>query len=219
MLLNGLWIHPGRSAMLIQSTNIPAQATDWSEVLNFDLLDPTTGMLNSITFTIEAALSGQVNLENMDPANNTVMYTYQASFEALRPGTNTVFLSVLPSLSGNEMLDPFDGALDFSGPSGAMIPLSVSLTNSLTTTNALDLALFQGVGTVGFDMNAIGLHAVVGEVGKLDPQMLIVSDGQAVVTLTYDFTPIPEPSTLAFVGLAVGVMALRRRFSARAAAD
>ncbi|MEM7393356.1 MAG: choice-of-anchor E domain-containing protein [Verrucomicrobiota bacterium] len=199
-----------RATVITQMTNVTPMATDFTEPLTFNLFNPTSGVLTGITFRVESTLSGSINIENVDPDDfNQMNYSFEATINLIRPMTNTVLLSTMPSFTNTVVLNLFDGIIDFGGTSGTTIPLNIGATNSLFTMNPIDLALFTGTGTIIMNLGAIGMSTVVDESGKDDPVVQIFSDGGALVTLEYLF--IPEPNTLAYIGVAMAFCSFMRR--------
>jgi hypothetical protein len=206
---------PGRSdaAQIVQMDSVSLTTTDWSDALVFSQFDPSLGTLNSITVLLEGEVLGTIAFESLDNAPATITAELKAQITLTRPDA-TKLAVVVPTVQTVDMVAAFDGTIDFDLPSGkTYTDLAVSGSDSLTTPPpGDDLALFTGLGTISLPVTAVGQSNATGAGNLLASFM---TQAAAQVTLTYDYTPatVPEPSTLALVGLGlpVGLLLRRRR--------
>jgi PEP-CTERM motif len=211
-----------QAATITFSDSIPLTTTDWTDSVSIPLFDPSQGTLTSILFTLGGGIQGSIALENLDSSPIAVTGTLQAIITLERPD-NSDLAVVLPTASTSTVLDPFDGAIDFNGPSGESLT-GLASTASTTATSpppASDLTMFTGVGVVVLPVTAEGNSVATGS-GNL--ATVFLTSASANVDVTYTFTPagpvaVPEPSTLVSAAVA-GVMGLgvawRRRRRAAA---
>ncbi len=193
------------------SASIPLQTTNWDiNLAPIPLFDPSLGTLNSVEFMLTGEIEGDLRWESLDAAPTTVDLKLQATITLQRPD-NSVLVVTIPVANISDPVSAFDGLIDFGGTSGGeMLGLMASTTESFTTFDAADLALFTGVGNIVLPVSAEGTSTGSGAGNLL---LQFNTDAGAGVIVKYNFTPIPEPSTaLLVVGGLVGVgLVLKRR--------
>lgn len=178
-------------------------------------------LLNSVT--VELFHSGAVDVrgDNDDPANAAAVQALMSrSFLATGPdlftsGSHTLASEVVSLAADdgdggdNNVFDatPFDGT-DFGG-SLAYEDLLASLSNPSTAFYAT-----SGAGTVDFTIDAtlmdnnqqfIGAPPDAWQLEVLNPTL------EVEVHVTYDYSPVPEPTTLSFLALSGLVLTRSRR--------
>ncbi len=163
--------------------------TNWSQVLTLQQFDTSLGHLNSVTFNDLGLALTTLRVESLDATTSTITAS---------------------SGAGALQLSAFDGVIDFGGTSGAVIaPLSDTKSETFALLSAL--SLYEGPGTYGITVNAQGQTSASGS-GNLLSQ--VSTSAQALITVTYDYstTTVPEPASMALVGLGMmGLAAVRRR--------
>ncbi|WP_374494136.1 choice-of-anchor E domain-containing protein [Zoogloea sp.] len=189
----------------------PGVANSWNHSFALNRFDASLGVLNSVTFSYGGSVTSQFRLENLEARPVTLM---------TQAGANLVFYgpvsrSIAAYASASEAVDAFDGVVDYGGASGALIgPLTATNANTLAPLGAL--ADLIGVGRFTIDAQAFGSPTARGD-GQLAAD--IVTEITGWISVSYDYTPtvrdLPEPASMALVGIAVlGMGGLRRRRAA-----
>jgi hypothetical protein len=209
--------------------------------LVFNKFDPTQGTLNSVTLDMSYTSNRQVTITFTGPSAASVTTSSLSNpsqggtISIGNPGATTstagsLLSATLPVLkysvndstntSGQTTVYSTTGAagtlpLQAFNTSGAPVSSSQSGTASTTLTGA-QLALFTGSGQVGLPVFATNpmTQTATDQTAKASVQTL---DGVSL-TLTYNYTPnaVPEPSSVALLGLGGGGILLVRRFRRRA---
>lgn len=204
-------------AQSIQTRSLPLTDTDWSagtptslaNPLIFQKFDPSLGTLNSVTLsgTYAVAHSGTIRF---DTAGSIDLAVTNQSVKLTRPDSS-VLLSAAPADYGTTQ--------SYAGPT---FPRTFTVNPQTGTTaftpttlsGVADLAMFKAA-TAG---ETIRLPASASALGSSRTTSgngfgLVTTQVGLDVTLTYNYTPVPEPGTLAVVGLGVAgwLFAARRR--------
>jgi hypothetical protein len=153
-----------------------------------------------------------VNITGAGPGSGLFLFptqTFQntASFTSSTPGsfTTTPISTYFHSLPPGYVVPSQDQPLNLKD---AGAPLVTNITPG-----SPDFAKFLGAGTVMFDVVATAGYNVPNTSGNATGTSLTYAFPQ--VTLTYTYSTIPEPPTLALMGIAVGGFFLARRFRRR----
>ena len=192
-------------------SNVSLQSTSWTAYVFLQKFDPSLGTLNSIKFEIGGHVEGTARFESLDASATTVTMDLQAELKLQRPDLTTLVVTI-PVASTVTNATAFDGVIDFGGTSGkTWANLTADKSETATTTSAADKALFTGAGLIQLPVSATGQSAGSGA-GNLVLQFQTLAAGSAWVT--YDYTPVPEPSSL--LGLAgllspIGFVIRRRK--------
>ncbi len=179
--------------------------------------DPALGTLTKVTLTLDAETSaGSIAFDNEAASSSDVDLGIGAEVTATGPGTLAV--TAIPLQVGAGTVDgDNDGAADFigtdafsvAGGSGADSDMDMS---TLPATLALFIAGFLGeTFDTTIDPDVETFLSTSGGFGPIDP---VPGVTEGTVTVTYEFTPIPEPGTLALAGIGailLGLIGYRRR--------
>ena len=195
-----------QAATISFSDSYGLATTNWSQELTLQKFDTTLGHLNSVTFNYGGDVLTTLRVESLDATSSTITATSGAALIFGGPLSQTLSIGG----SGNILLSAFDGIIDFGGTSGAIVgPFSASKSETLTLLNAL--SAFQGLDTYGITVNAQGQTSASGA-GNLLTQVSTAALAQITVTYDYSTTTVPEPASMALVGLGMmGLAAVRRR--------
>ena len=193
------------------STSFGLEKTNWVAVLNLPQFDPSVGVLTGVNFMYDGRVETTFKIESLDGAASNIALSSSAGLTF-----SGLFADVLSAAGGlNVPLAAFDGVIDFGGTSGAS-PAPVIGTDSDQFNVAGSLAAYQGLGNLAaLTVAATGASGASGA-GNLISQIGTLAQVNVKVTYTYDpIRPpvVPEPGSLALVGLALaaaGVAARRK---------
>ena len=183
-----------------------------SSSLVFDRFDTSLGTLSSIGFQLVGHVEGSVGVENLGTAARTISTTLSATLTLTRPDASTLLITT-PTASTSDDLAAFDGIMDFGGASGRTHNnLFGDLMTSLTgPTSAADLALFSAPGTIALSLTGVSTSTDIGGANVLTSFDTSAS-ASIVVVYNYLAAPnpltVPEPSSLAVVGVGAGCVLL-----------
>lgn len=177
--------------------------------------DGSLGDLSKVTITLTGAIRGSAAAENLsDQSGTTTTLKLNAELIVSRPGGGALAIAS-PLADETDVLDIFDGTVDYAGLSGVSYPdldacdVVIEVLNA--PFSAADLALF--VGTAGealwLPCTAEGLSRATGG-GNLVTQF----STEALATVCVEYAYVPEPATMSLLGL--GALGLVRRKRKRA---
>lgn len=188
---------------ITQTESVALSTTDWTRNLVFNKFDPSQGTLTEVDFSLTGNVVGSAQFENTSGASATIKMQLRADLKLVRPD-NSVIITTIPIANTSDTVGAYDGVTDFAGSSGrSYTNLSASLTNTGFTTTGSDLALFAGPGTVTLPLSATGTSFASGA-GSLVAVFNTQAAGSA--TITYTFTPVPEPSSLFLTAMGGGAV-------------
>ena len=175
------------------------------------LFDPSQGTLTKVTLTLDANTSaGSIAWDNEADIPTDVTLGIGAAVTAVGLAGVTAIAIPLQLGSALGVAADNDGAADFVGTDSFSV---VGGTGSDSDMDMLvaGLAPYIGLGTFDVDVSSVveTFLSTTGGFGPIDP---VPGVTEGTVTVTYEFTPVPEPSTLLLmtVGLA-GFAWVRRR--------
>ncbi len=178
----------GGSNQVCATDTIQLQTTNWSASATVPKFDPALGVLQSVSFELRGDVLGSAAIESLDAQPSTVTTDYQAALTLTRPDNSLIVVSI-PTQQFVDNLSAFDGVADFAGTSGVTHGnISTSKTEFVTSSSALDLALFTGTsgnpGSIVLPISAAGSSNASGS-GNLITQFL--TDAGASVTVCYSY--------------------------------
>jgi len=185
-------------------------AVNWNHNLTLEQFDSSLGTLNQVTINYSGTTASNFQFESLDATSATLSFNNNGQF--LFGGLISDTLNTSGSTTVN--VSEFDGSIDFVGTSGGSVgPIIDSVSETLTTLTGL--AAYIGTGTFSINVIANGLSSVNGAgnlITRTNTQAL------ANIQVVYEYTAfpnqVPEPGSLALVGLAlacIGFSSLRRK--------
>jgi hypothetical protein len=174
--------------------------TDFSRTATLDQFNPALGTLNAVEIIQDAQISSEISIKNLDNAAASVEGTVSGTVTARLPGVPGLVVS--PSRREEAQVAAFDGAMDFSSPSGhAFGPKTAENSDSVTLDAATtDLSAYIGTGKVTVTEDAKATSGATGEGNLL---ALIKSMAEGTVRVIYHYTPSNtiQPGTYTIVQL------------------
>ena len=203
--------------VITQSDSFGFATTNWTHTLGaLSQFDSTLGTLNSIQVTLYGSINQTLSAENLGGSADNLTPVAGGTLR-FRQGGTTVLNQVLPTTTGSTFAaTAFDLTDDKGGTSGVNFGTLFAEDTNVVTLTGSALAAFIGTGTLsGFDLRAIGNGVIESDNGNLSS--VIQTEALARLDIVYDYTrtptgTIPEPASMALVGLGmVGLAAVRRR--------
>ena len=171
--------------------------------------DTSLGTLNSITLTLSTALQGSLGFENLKKfTGGDFSVSASGTYAYLTLGINgspIMWSDYSDSQTYTVTLAKYDGTIDYAGTSGTNVA-TFSDADTITIPIGPGETLFLGSGSVYFTI-VTGSSASL--VVPSNSAAIIDTTAQASVSVTYDYTPVPEPVTIAILGL--GGLLFRRK--------
>lgn len=181
--------------------------TNWTDTLTVFQYNGALP-LSKVVITLEGTVEGNAAYESLDASPSTITLDLSANITLDRPGGGAQIIDITPLDSVSEGALAFDGNIDFDGDSGtSFVDLNGDDLDTVELTSPADLALFTGAGLIGLDAEAVGSSTGSGA-GNLLTQFGTSASAKVTVDY-YVMETIPEPASMAFLGL--GALALVRR--------
>ncbi|MFT6267948.1 MAG: hypothetical protein ACJAVV_000753 [Alphaproteobacteria bacterium] len=191
---------------IVLSDEVTLQTTNFQTSLSFAQFDTMGGtrVLDSVSFSIDGSIFGDISVESRDAAAATITTRLSAELTLTDALMNTLVVTI-PSIERILNATSFDGDVDFGGTSGATYAdLEATQFNQETYSDAATLALFTGMGFSDFTFDAAATSVATGA-GSITSAFNTSASGLVEVIYTYSdtVTQVSAPSHVAFLGLGV----------------
>jgi hypothetical protein len=200
LLALGSTLDAATSGPFTTTTPIPLTYTDWSLSLSLPKFDSALGTLNSVRIDLSGGISSVLTISN----------SISASSSSVGDGGTRVRFSVQDS--GNHFSTPeittYSDTYSYNllpGESVTTDPLTGSGSYAHTYTLQAILDEFTGPGTITLPASTLTTSVMENSGGNYTVQQ--VTRAELTATVTYDYTAVPEPGSLALLGLG-GLMVL-----------
>lgn len=170
---------------LVRSAAFPSTTTDWEMNRTIEKFNPALGALTAVEIAYNASITSQIKAESLDTAARRITATIAGTVTLNGPGLTPQ----VSNLSAQRFFDaaPFDGTIDFRGPSGVDFgPQSAPGSRTQRLTEAAALAQYSGTGTVSFNAVADANSSATAS-GNIVSQ--INTTALANLNVTYTYTP------------------------------
>lgn len=209
ILASALVAGAANAKLLCQTVNLGPCTTDWTKSAKVNKFDTKLGKLTGVTITVTENVCGTLKLENLQCYDRNVNGSIGGTVTVKLPN-GSVALSTSASKSTSVALKKYDGCLDYAGKSGKTIAnLCATSTKSVTLTAANIVSQFIGSGSAVLPVLATGTYSPKSKSGDISVKALI--DAGAQIQVCYDYAPVPEPTSMAVLGLGCVALIRRRR--------
>ena len=198
-----LSVQAATSGPFTTSTPIPSTLTDWSGSLAFPQFNSALGTLNSVELDLSATFTTTLTVSNSSPDGSSGTVKTEVQFTVQDIGGNLV--PHVPDVVGPD----FAYSLGAGGNATSGL-LSKSGSDSETYTLSAILTEFTGGGSIVLPASTFTQTLLANTGGNTSASQ--ITDGSLTGDVIYNYTAVPEPSTigLVVVGL-LGVLGIRRR--------
>ena len=197
------------------------QPTNWETPVDLPLFDSSLGTLDGIVFQLDSTVGGTAAYESLDTNAQTITLLLGAEIEVGAPsgliGVSEM-VTTAPQIEIVESASGFDGVIDLNGTSGSTFAgLNQSDSSSVTydSNNPLWEFSIRDYFTTDTPGSTVELpvSAVTRSYGSGTPNLLTLlqTSAGAELTVTYIYTAIPEPSSLALLTSGLLLCGWRRR--------
>jgi len=197
------------AATITYTDSVPTQLTVYTETVTLPKFDPSLGVLTKVLYALRAPVFGDIRFENLGGLPELTITDLTVSVRLQRPDTSDLLLAAT-GFHSEDNVTAFDGVLDFGGTSGrSYLGLADTAYAAGDTTALADLVLFTGPGNIDLLVEAASASHVEGGGNMVTYS---AASAGADVSVTYEYSPIPEPATLLLLaGGSCGVLLRRRK--------
>jgi len=192
----------------------PEDVPDAGTTVSLSQFDEATfGTLLSITLTLDATASaGSITWDNESDQETDVDLGIGGEVTAAAPSALTLVATPFQTGSATDVAADEVGESpdpDFAGPDSFSVTGGTGTDSDTDTlTNSADFGPYKGTGTFDVDISSIVKTMVLTSGGSGDTQST-AGKTEGKVTVTYEY--VPEPATLALLGLGGVATLIRRR--------
>ncbi len=171
--------------VITETATIPLQQPNYTQTTTVPQFNPALGTLTSVDINVLGSVNGDIKMENLGSQPEVLMGTLAGTLTTTAPGV--AGLVVNPAQTQTFNASAFDGVIDFAGTSGHDFGnQTVDASGSASVTNALDLASYEGPGTVNLTEQVVSDSSGTGPGNVL---AAITSEAGAVINVVYHYIP------------------------------
>jgi hypothetical protein len=197
------------ASVTYDSSVVPLQSIPFSYVLSLPKFDPSLGTLTGVTLSVDASVLGMVQIFNI--SGTTKSFT---NATASVPMTATGPGGVVATTTATAVV-----ASGTAAPGLNSYPPVLGLSQGLAPVAPVNFGLYEGVGTFN---GTLAVTAASGTFGGTGGGGSLFFGGTAeaggAINVEYTYTPsvVPEPTSMALLGIGMtSFLAFRRFFSKR----
>jgi hypothetical protein len=196
-----------RADFITQTFTHAAQTVPYTFNFAANQFNPALGTLQSITVTETSNVTGFVNVVNINTVDEAFSKATASVPVSLNgpAGLSIGVTATTPAQSGTVAANTISPPLALPGQT-----IAVSASTTLTSTGALAPYIGTGVNNLSFTFGAgTGTYAGSAPFGVFFGGS---ASADATITVTYTFAAVPEPSSVALMGIGgvLGLVAVRK---------
>jgi len=183
-------------------------AAGWAGV-SLPKFDSSLGTLTQVTLTLDAdTFAGVIGWDNEATAASDV--TLGIGAEVTINAFSSLASIAIPLQTGStSVAADNDGAADYAGTDSFWVVGGLgNASDANSSTDSGVLTLFTGTGTFDVRLSS-SVSTYISTTGGYGPSTTTAGDTNGTITVAYEYTPVPEPATIALLGL--GSIVLRRK--------
>lgn len=137
---------PATARELVYRSQLVSSSPDAQSVIVLPRFDPSFGVLRRVRIDMRLDLNGRIGLEHLATLPGQVSVELMEQLSLLLPGEPGP-LSVGVQAGASIFLPPYDGSIDFAGPSGTVLPAQLAQPRHFELAEALDRFLATATNT------------------------------------------------------------------------
>lgn len=178
---------PTGPTSITQSLQFPLLATNIAQTQTLAQFNPRLGQLTSVDIVSSGSLTSHIQVENKASSTNDIVGEVSGSLTLEAPVFGAMITNVLAQTQ-RIMLPPFDGTVDFVGPSGFDFgSTTASGSTSASSGEPAVLAGYTGTGPLLFAQRANATSRAIDTAANIGTD--ISTSGRADVTVVYRYVP------------------------------
>lgn len=186
----------------VTSTPIPFTLTDWTSSLDFQKFNPGLGTLTSVTLNLSGSIRTTIAVTNSSLSASSGTAKTEVQFFVQDGGNNLV----APAL---DLFSPTFAYSLAAGDGTSSGLLTKNGNSSDTYTLGSILAAFTGAGNITLSASTFTQTLLANTGGNTSAAQ--VTDAALTGEVIYNYTAVPEPTSMALLGLGAAAVIIRKR--------
>jgi hypothetical protein len=205
------------AGIITQNDSMEYELTGFqNQEMSFEKFNDEDGRysLDSVTMTLSGEILGLARMESQSGQASLIDVTL-AALLSLTTSNGQELIATLPEVSNDFNATAYDGVFDFDGTSGTTyFDMYAFHSETVTFFDTETIDLFKGLGLMNTFLSSNARSSVSGG-GNLTSAFN--SDARGILDITYSFTDttatvaVPEPTSIAILGLSLMGLALTKR--------